>query len=954
MPNEDFGTKFSELTALLDRVKKTKTKTDVFRRFFASFEQALRTNTSDGTAKRSVYPILRLLVPGCDRKRKAYGFRHTLLAHGYIRALGLSRQSDEARQLLSNETAGDLADRIAHLVHGRCPAQGSLTVSDVNNYLDTLNNDERSPDVSRQTQVEQVLAELLKRGSSADHRWLVRILLKDLRLGVGNRRVLQLYHGQAPQLYDALSDLEQLVHIIESNVSATESITSYVQPMHHVRPMLCQRIDLRLVGGLLQRATYWAETKMDGERFQLHKIGPSFRYLSRNGIDYSERFGATAEQLDGTLTPLIAQLLAPTVDSVILDGEMMVYDRRELRYRDKCENTDVKSLRPGSIEFRPCFCVYDVLHHNGRNIADLPYAERACLLGALIVREQAGFLVRCHRERVRDATHLVELLNGAIDACHEGIVLKREDAPYRPNHRNNSGWFKLKPDYVDGLVVDFDLLIVGGFYGQRQTYVNSFLVGVLDDRRSPERVTRGPGFRFLSVAKVSMGLAVAQWNELNRTLSPHWRKMEGGGAIEPDGASDSVQCGQTVPDVWIDPNVSVVLQLRGSELVRSGSYAAGYTLRFPRIVSIRTDRRYDDVCTISEVEALVRDGGIVSGQSTSRPTGPLDPARQATKLAKRHVTVADLWDAHVQDQPAPAGKRRKKPVGSFAQGPPMAPPKTLLDRVCEGREYCVMSTAAGLPELAELERMIQQHGGRAVANPGTKTCAIIAGDRTYKVQLYIKAARWDVVSVKWMLRAIGDEAARHGPLEPFQPADMLATTEKTRLQLALLYDRYGDSYDRPVTPTYFKRFLKQLGSRVVPSCPLPILTEREIARAERSLMGATRFSSRRPFRGCSAQFFCSPCEVHENGEEDKNIAALNRYRAEREMLRYVRHGGRWLRDANTGSVSHMFVVGDSNPLSTGTLGAGEAERPSVTILPIEWIKASLETNQRSESFGTMM
>ncbi|XP_052861500.1 DNA ligase 4-like [Anopheles cruzii] len=951
MPNEDVGTKFSELTALLDRVRATKNKPDVFRRFFASFEQTPRPNTSDVPAARSVYPVLRLLVPGCDRKRKAYGFRHTLLAQGYIRALGLSRQSDEARQLLSNKTAGDLADRIAQLVRGRCPAQGSLTVSDVNNYLDTLNNDERtSPDVNRQTRIEQVLAELLKRGSPADHCWLVRILLKDLRLGVSNRRILQLYHQQAPQLYDALSDLEQLVQIVESNALATETITSYVQPMHHVRPMLCQRIDLRLVGGLLQRATYWAETKMDGERFQLHKIGPSFRYLSRNGIDYSDRFGASAEQLDGTLTPMIAQLLAPTVDSVILDGEMMVYDRLELRYRDKCENTDVKSLRSGSINFRPCFCVYDVLHHNGRNVADLPYAERARLLGALIVREQAGFLVRCQRERVRDAAHLVELLNTAIDASHEGIVLKREDAPYQPNRRNMSGWFKLKPDYVDGLVMDFDLLIVGGYYGQCQTHVNSFLVGVLDDRRSLERgVIGGPGCRFLSVAKVSTGLAVTQWNELNRTLSPHWRKMKGGNANEQNEASDSVRFGQTVPDVWIDPNVSVVLQLRGSELVRSGSYAAGYTLRFPRIVAIRTDRRYDDVCTITEVEALARDGGTVSGQSTSRPTGLLDPARQATKLAKRHVTVADLCGA--QQQTAQAGKRRKRPLGAGAQRPPMSPPKTLLDMVCEGREFCVMSTTAGLPVVAELERMIQQHGGRAVANPGTKTCAIIAGDRTFKVRLYIQAARWDVVSVEWLLRAIGDEAAKHGPLEPFQPADMLATTEKTRLQLALLYDRYGDSYTRPVTPTHFKRFLKQLGSN-----PVPVLTERELARAERSLMG-TRFSSRRPFRGYSARFCSPPSEVHE--QEDQNIAALSRYRAEREMLRYVRHGGRWIRDANTGSVSHTFVAGDSNPLpTTGTipqwLGAGEDNRPPVSVLPIEWIKTSLETNQSAGSFAARM
>ena len=43
-----------------------------------------------------------------------------------------------------------------------------------------------------------------------------------------------------------------------------------------------------------------------------------------------------------------------------------------------------------------------------------------------------------------------------------------------------SGWFKLKPEYVDSLSDDLDLIIIGGQYGSghRGGMVSHFLLGV--------------------------------------------------------------------------------------------------------------------------------------------------------------------------------------------------------------------------------------------------------------------------------------------------------------------------------------------------------------------------------------------------------------------------------------------------------------------------------------------
>ncbi|XP_050099465.1 DNA ligase 4-like [Anopheles aquasalis] len=925
---------FSELAAVLGRAETAKNKQEVWRNFFAAYDRSRR-----NVAGATIYPTLRLLVPGMDNERKAYGLRHKLLTDGYIRALGLNPRSDEVRQL--SEAKGDLAVRLERLVRGRCPDRSSLSIADANRLLDELG---LAGTGQQRRRVEQVLAELLECGSPADHRWLVRIILKDLRLGISQRAILQLYHPHAPQLYDATGDLRQLVLEIESGrvpVTGGPPVTGgYIRLMHHVRPMLCQRIDLRAIGALLQQGTYWAETKMDGERFQLHKSGPNYRYLSRNGIDYSERFGATADQLDGTLTPLVAELLVPALESVILDGEMMVYDRRELRYRDKCENTDVKALRVGASDLRPCFCVYDVLYHNGRPLTGVPYAERLRLLATLLVREQPGFIVYCRREQVRDAPHLVQLLNTAIDAEQEGLVLKREDAIYHPNRRHGGGWYKLKPDYVDGLVVDFDLLILGGFYNRRRTFVNTFLVGVRDERQEATEGTTSSGSstRYLSLAKVSMGLQVEQWNELNRTLAPHWQEVQAANTNGADpGSALCPRWGQTVPDVWLEPKESIVLQLRGSELVRSETYAAGHTLRFPRIIAVRTDRRYNDVCTLGELEALIAVGSVAGA----------DP-RSVTKLAKRHVTLDDLTGSTVARN-GPIKRVRGAGRLSTTPAPPHQPTEQLvpIDNACGGREFCVMSTHAGQPTVAELEQMIRQHGGRVVANPGSTTYAIVAGTRTFKVNRYCQAGRWDVVRVEWLLRAMGASRVPRARLEPFRPADLHAATEETHLWLAEHYDRFGDSYTRPVSPRTFRGLLKQ------PDAALTELSEREIQRAESLLLRLpASVSRRRPFRGYSARLFLEQQQQQQQQQVDVPLA---RYRAERLMLRFVRHGGRWLRDTEPGPVSYVFVVheeeidgqqdGLSRWLKTVSGGNEMQSVPPPIIHPIEFIVKYLADGQ---------
>ena len=69
---------------------------------------------------------------------------------------------------------------------------------------------------------------------------------------------------------------------------------------------------------------FYLETKLDGERIQLHKKGSSYRYWSRNATEYTYLYGATP--FEGSLTPSIHDLFHERVKDCILDGEMVVMD----------------------------------------------------------------------------------------------------------------------------------------------------------------------------------------------------------------------------------------------------------------------------------------------------------------------------------------------------------------------------------------------------------------------------------------------------------------------------------------------------------------------------------------------------------------------------------------------------------------------------------------------------
>lgn len=92
----------------------------------------------------------------------------------------------------------------------------------------------------------------------------------------------------------------------------------------------------------------------------------------------------------------------------------------------------------------------------------------------------------------------INALNDAIDNKEEGIMVKVPESAYKPNTRKG-GWYKIKPEYVNNLMDELDVLVVGGYFGvgHRSGMMSHFLCAVADRKDGEDKPKR-----FCSFCKV--------------------------------------------------------------------------------------------------------------------------------------------------------------------------------------------------------------------------------------------------------------------------------------------------------------------------------------------------------------------------------------------------------------------------------------------------------------------
>jgi bifunctional non-homologous end joining protein LigD len=166
------------------------------------------------------------------------------------------------------------------------------------------------------------------------------------------------------------------------------------------------------------------EVKFDGYRIQARLDHGEVRLLTRKGLDWSSKFP--------NIAAAIAALPAATA---LIDGELAVENESGVSTFSGLQ-ADLKAGRRDRFVYH----AFDLLHLDGADLTHLPLLERKAALARLLARPQR------RPGPIRLSEHLDEegslVLRQACRLKLEGIVSKREDAPYVSGR--SAGWIKAK------------------------------------------------------------------------------------------------------------------------------------------------------------------------------------------------------------------------------------------------------------------------------------------------------------------------------------------------------------------------------------------------------------------------------------------------------------------------------------------------------------------------------
>uniref|UniRef100_A0A1A9W1G8 DNA ligase 4 n=1 Tax=Glossina brevipalpis TaxID=37001 RepID=A0A1A9W1G8_9MUSC len=838
---------FSIICSMLQKIKDANNKQKKLRyieeyyKSFCKYRQEFRQEYQlkpemEEDGRSSFYCVLRCLIPGADKGRPPYGLQINSLGKVYMKILQLGVNSRDAQILEARRFTpvyGDYAEKVYKVLKPRCKHEPStFKLKEIHDMLDMIAKGDRSD-------TEKILTQLSERASAVEQMWFIRLLLKSMHLSITDHQILNILHEQGKAFMQSCQNLSMFCCKLADNKLPSISLKpliskqgegeglSAITLFEAIRPQLCEIFPGRIETLMYQDVMY-LETKMDGERFHIHYTEGHFKYFSRNGIDYSDSFGGSPN-IPGKLTSKLHLLLPKDLDSIILDGEMMVWDINRKCFREKSENTDVKHLDEDRT-WQPCFIVYDLLYFNGEVLLRWPYVKRIHKLSS-ILKEEEGILQLMKPQKITEVEQFKNLFQTALDNQQEGVVIKKQNSSYRPGARNGGGWYKLKADYFDGLTTEFDLLIIGGFYNRQRTFIESFLLGIL-------KYTSHQEYEVWSVAKVNNN--ITQRATLNSLLKSRWHLVEE--EPPPMWFHYEQRNSEGRPDVWIDPRESVILQIKATDLNPSPAFALKMTLHFPRIQAWRNDKLWHECLTLDEYQQIKQQNCM---------------GKSIRKIVKRPVSLEDLTADRVKRKKMTATQKRKLALLSYENKFDSKQVEKETD-LLGAFSVCILtgSIKRGItPEY--LKKMVIQHGGKVVENPlpNNANCIIVAGDISYRVQVLSKTQKYDIVTMDWFIKFCGK--SQHS----LRPLDMVAMTPTLRESFSKFYDKYGDHYTEFLTSS---KELKRIMDHMEVDINEEGLTEKNLEELETAIYSSDSIDGENMspnfYRSQNAYFYSSDAE----------------------------------------------------------------------------------------------
>ncbi len=412
-----------------------------------------------------------------------------------------------------------------------------------------------------------MIAEQLGALGGLEARFVIKLLGGELRIGLKEAQVEEALARAFAQTLGTVrranllrGDIGEVAQLARDGLLETAVLTLF----HPIGFMLAQ--PLATADEILATlpAPFAIEHKYDGIRAQAHVGADRVVLFSRTLDDVSRGY------------PEVIAALSRVPSGLVLDGELIAYDSdnaddptRALPFLALQKRLGRKS--PGATllqEVPVALVVFDILAADGALVIDEPYTARRQRLEAMTwpppTLRLAPVIVAQTVEEVDAA------FRDARATGNEGLVAKDRASTYTPGRRGKT-WIKLKrAEHTLNVVVT----AVERGHGRRRDVLSDYTFAVRASDTDPTLLDVGKAYNGLTDAEIAA--MTKRFEDLTIT------RRGGYHVVQPE----------------------VVLEVTFDIVQPSDRHAAGYALRFPRIVRIRDDKPVAEIDTLDRVRAL--------------------------------------------------------------------------------------------------------------------------------------------------------------------------------------------------------------------------------------------------------------------------------------------------------------------------------------------------------------
>jgi DNA ligase-1 len=359
---------------------------------------------------------------------------------------------------------------------------------------------------------------------------------------------------------------------------------------------------------------FTCEYKYDGERAQIHILNDgSVQVYSRNSENNTTKYPDVADTLSEILS---LKSKERQVKSAILDAEVVAYDieKKLIQPFQVLSTRKRKDVNAADIKIQVCIFAFDLMYLNDESLIDLAFWDRRQRLYDYFPCTQGKLMYAEHMD-MNDLESIQEFLDKSIkDGC-EGLMIKtlKTEAHYEISKRSHN-WLKLKKDYLEGVGDTLDLVCIGGYLGtgKRTGVYGGYLLACYD----PENE------EYQTICKLGTGLKDDDLKNQFEALSK----------IKIDAPKTYYRVDSTLeqPDHWFEPEK--VWEIKCADLSLSPVHTAaigliedskGVSLRFPRYLRERDDKKAEDATTAEQVVDMYKNQQqmVMQNETNSKKAG---------------------------------------------------------------------------------------------------------------------------------------------------------------------------------------------------------------------------------------------------------------------------------------------------------------------------------------------